>query len=161
MLSQPNEKGGTVSASTSTQKHDDIEPMQPDDLPGDLPLIARIAGVDKTLAFAATLGGVTMYLIRWEDDPAKWNVDIKDMVKFFGEDEARKMVQLLAPGAITIPNCKNVIVAERHALIAKDRENGLSNKMIARKYNIHERMVRRIRSSALKKCNENQLELSL
>jgi len=133
--------------------------MEPDDLPGDLPLIAEITGVDKTLAFAYELGGVTLYLMRWDDDPAKWNVDTKDLVRFFGMEEARQIVESLAPGAITMPNCKKLFTAKRHALIAADREKGMINKVVARKYKIHERMVRRITSSVRKKFEQNQMEL--
>jgi len=133
--------------------------MEPDDLPGDLPLIAEIAGVDKTLEFAAELGGVTMYLMRWDDDPEKWNVDIADMVKLFGVDHARQIVELLAPGAITFPNCKKLFTARRHALIAADRAKGLHSKVVARKYKIHERMVRRITKTVREQFEQNQMEL--
>jgi len=133
--------------------------MNPDDLPGELSSIAEIVGVEKALEYAEKMGGVTLYFVRWLDDPEKWNEDTVDLVDTFGVGHAKEIISLLAPGSITIPNCKRLLATQKHKRVIADRESGMSVKAVARKYRMHERMVRRITQSARQELEQNQMAL--
>jgi len=141
---------------------DDAEAMDSieiESLPDDLQPIAEIVGIAKAIEYAETLGGVTVYLMRWDEDPEKWNIDIEELVQFFGIEHARQIVKLLAPGAITIPNCKKLAAEKRHHEIVTARGQGVPVKLLARKYKLHERMIRRITKKVRDQFESNQLEL--
>lgn len=133
--------------------------MIPDALPGELTTIAEIVGVEKAMAYAEKFGGVTVYFMRWVEDSEKWNADVADLVEAFGRDDAKDIVTLLAPGAIAIPNCKKLFIKEKHKQAAIDRANGVPAKVVARKYKMHERMVRRITQAVRQEAEQNQLAL--
>jgi len=117
-----------------------------DELPGDLPLIADMVGVERAMAYAAKFGGVTLYLVRWDESPDKWNIDIQEMVDYFGKEQAKRIVKQLAPGQVTIPNCKQMIARQIHDKIIEERNAGAKVRFLARKYRLHERMIRRVLS---------------
>jgi len=149
---------GTVSPAIKEPCPDDAD-MEIEDLPGDLPLIAEITGKEKALEYAVKYGGVTIYLLRWHDDPEKWNDDIHDMVEVFGLEHAKEIVSFLAPGSITIPNCKKLCIQKKHREVIAARASGMPVKVVARKYRMHERMVRRITQAVRQEAEQNQMAL--
>ncbi len=82
--------------------------LGPEDLPGVLADMAEIAGVDKTLEYAARFGGPTVYM------PREWDAmhpECMALAAVFGEAAGREILARIGPGQVELPTAKRQRIA--------------------------------------------------
>lgn len=128
-----------------------------DDLPGDLPDIADLLGVFKTLLLARHMGCGRFYLKKWTEDSCRRSKDINRIVDIVGEEDARALIMYFcADGGthVDIPKCDRFWRAWTHRVIAESPDRQLD---LARRFNYSEVHIRRIKSRH--KINDRQADL--
>jgi len=125
--------------------------LEPDMLPGDLPEIAEIVGIESALRIASKIGGIKIYIPRWTDDSSKWTWAITDIVSIVGSAAARNIAlhftgHSLASGChIKIPKCSKLFrKMEQIAILETLAETG-SPLLTARRHGCTEEWVYALR----------------
>jgi len=118
-----------------------------EDLPGDLAEVADFIGVDSALKLADRLGGVTVYLKKWSDDPHNWSTEIKRFADAIGITNTETIVRLFDGNYIDIPKCDALFMRHRNELI-RQQAAAKTSADLAREYGLSQRHIKRIKHAS-------------
>lgn len=121
--------------------------VAPDDLPGDLPELAEIVGVEDALRIATRIGCGRIYLRRWTDDRSQWSPDMRTLVDLVGVDKAREIAEWFGGAHLDIPRCDRFWRAWRNRCI-QEAAGDMRQIDLARMHGLSDRQIRNIQKSA-------------
>ena len=120
--------------------------VEAENLPGDLADVATFIGEYPALLLAYKIGGVVIYLRKWNDDQSLWSDEIKLWVEVVGLDNTATIVRLFDGDYINIPKCESLFLKYRNELI-RNEASSKTKAELARDHSLSDRHIKRIKNA--------------
>jgi len=108
--------------------------------PGVFQDISQIVGEEAAAKLSAQYGGTRLYI------PITLKTE-HPLVQLLGQQTAQQLVDEFSAITVEIPRAFIRIIARRNELIIADRDDGMSQRQLAIKYQLTERTIRKITKS--------------